>query len=404
MPIIASPLPRGYFPKHRESSAQRSLRDSDATGKMWLKSQQTNQQTQQMQNALSSTNRAVQKLQRRILGMAPPLANNVQIVQPFQIYNIANTSGGKDVLTFQIRDGIVSARSKYWKNGYANKAGAQNPPLFNGSFEIIPLWSNSEINEQSQASEIPLLVAQDGQSTYGYVDFPNGAPDSTVNTFSSSPIANSGTPVTLAETTDTLISGFDSSGNAVNYSQIIAADMTGKSGQTVVGFAASFFIEIVDDKTKGFYANLWGRMVTLGGVGNIPVLQNAPFPEGSQYIPIGVVGFGVSVNDDGTAQTITGYNGQYTFTQYLTGNLTARYPANTTQYRGRWTADTLSSQVFYPGDLVIDDSVFLSKALNTGIGSFQYYGEYIYVGLTPDFATTNPGSDATNWKKVGMVI
>lgn len=86
MPAFNSPLPRGSFPNYHESSPLRDKRDSDATGKQWQKSDNLRWQLSQIINNASQTNRQVQLLGRRILGMGPQnVAQNVQY-GPFAVY------------------------------------------------------------------------------------------------------------------------------------------------------------------------------------------------------------------------------------------------------------------------------------------------------------------------------
>lgn len=73
MPVIPQPLPRGSYPQYFESSGMRSQRDSDATGKQWLRNNTMANQDMQVRNSLSALNRAIQRQRPRVLGM-PMLA------------------------------------------------------------------------------------------------------------------------------------------------------------------------------------------------------------------------------------------------------------------------------------------------------------------------------------------
>ena len=86
--------------------------------------------------------------------------------------------------------------------------------------------------------------------------------------------------------------------------------------------------------------------------------------------------------------------------QIQSGNATNRWAGmaggSVQTLRGRWTADNLSGQFFYPGDVIIDDSntLNLEDSLGHIIATYQY--NWIYTG-TAGTVTNTPFDGAGNW-------
>ncbi len=154
-----------------------------------------------------------------------------------------------------------------------------------------------------------------------------------------------------------------------------ATDLTGN-------ISAAFWLEIVDDPSFGPYAKLIGRMYDSSGTA--PGRVTSPFPAGTENIvPLATI-----VCNATTDPFIR---------QIQTGNLVNRYPAGTTRFRGRWTADALANRVFYQGEQVLDDSV-----VNRTIGGVSFYALWQYNNGSGQEATA-PNTTPTHWIKLYAV-
>jgi hypothetical protein len=76
MPHFNNPIPRSGLPRFHESSTQRSLRDSDSTGRQWHRNAKTTAQESANTRALRLIQQKIESLRRRIVGGAG------MIVQP----------------------------------------------------------------------------------------------------------------------------------------------------------------------------------------------------------------------------------------------------------------------------------------------------------------------------------
>lgn len=330
--------------------------------------------------------------------MTPP-------VLPFEIYNIANVLNPADSWrTFQIRDGFLGARSKYWLNGFDSLNNPDPSPYWFNNY-----LTNFKSNQNYGNFETFLAVVQDAS---GIGSDTQNIPQSQNKTFVTSQ------QIKLDLTTDVLISGVDGAGNYVSYGQIVMADGIVNVASADPSFPiASFWIEIIDDPTLGFYANLWGRMCGKQVPGQSPPQQSITFPSGKNIIPIGMVEAGTN-SDQAISPTLTPSNESFYY-QALIGNLIGRFPAllgtggigNASFYRGKYVADGLVDQVFYPGDIVVDDTVSdeVSNTLNISGGATGFVYSYpVYVcngdADQPFFASTNPTADGAKWTQVSSLI
>ena len=178
--------------------------------------------------------------------------------------------------------------------------------------------------------------------------------DINAQNFDSPPVANTGLTVQLSNTADTLI--WDSAvNNPLGPFAQIALDPNFDASSLS---EASFWIKIIDDPVLGVYPQLWGRMFSADGDFARPV-NSLPSNTDSSIIPIGEVSI--------PASSTSGV----TFYQYISGNLTNRYaaigpidsplgPVNI--QRGYWKSG-LSGQVFYKGDIIVDDSAELFNGI-----------------------------------------
>ena len=149
-------------------------------------------------------------------------------------------------------------------------------------------------------------------------------------------------------------------------------------------FYASFWIEIIDTVDDGYYAQLTGRMWAPDGAGGRPV---NPFPDAdTSIIPLALI----KANAVG-----------YFIEQIQSGNIVNRYPPDYTTFRGLWSADNLSGQYFFNGDIVRDDTLppyFLLVENNPPGGTIGFFREYKYIGgWNKETARPTPG---TKWQAI----
>ena len=218
-----------------------------------------------------------------------------QTILPFTFYNVANAQNTIDSWrTFQMRDGIVAARSKTYQ------ALDFNGNVAEGNFEqwLVAAGDGALANPFAQ----PFV-----QTGFGQV-------------------------ILAADGTQTQISGIDeTTGEAVHFGQILLDTSMGATG-------AAFWLEIIDDPVVGFAANLWGGM--FGGSGISPT-PNDIFPD-----PTDSVNDGLLIIPLAQIYTITGTT--FGVEQFQTGHLINRYPSGSITYRGPF----VTKQIYWPNELV----------------------------------------------------
>jgi len=391
------PIPKSLQPRFAEGTSLASNRDDRNNSKLWKKNKTSVGQLKTDGNALALLQRQVASMRRVKSGGFIAPAQDVPVL-PFQIYNIDNLTDSKDTWrTFQIRDGFVSGRSKYWKN-QVNNAGSS--PAFS-EFPVLTNFSYNFIGNFESA--IP--VFQDGEGFVNDNDYAFPSAQQAIGYVTAKIIE-------LAVNADTLISGCDATGTYFNYAQIVLPKWAYNSSSQYP--QAAFWIEIVDHPTNGFVANLYGRMY--GSPVKFPHVQTEPFPSDNAVIPLGCVIPQFASTDGGYTFQPTGVTQFY---QYQVGNCVNRFPAmnkitgasnaigELQCFRVNWIQNSLSGQVFYPGDSVYDDTstAYLSKSITGGGGgTFTFRGIYSYIGNAPAFKATAPHSDSTNWFYRGAVI
>lgn len=211
-----------------------------------------------------------------------------------------------------------------------------------------------------------------------------------------------GNPIILgAPDTEVLITGIDPQGAFVSYSQIILnAPVSGNDYQ------AGFWLEFIDDPDLPGgsaigdffpYVNLKGKMFSDPSGTPFPITNAVT--NNQNIIPLAVIHF----NSSQTGQ-------KYDIAQLLSGNIQTLFDAYFNKksatdlasglaagsfmcWRGDWDADNLSSQYFFPGDLVTQGTISTAS-----VGGFEMKLQYVclnYIhGLT---GTTDPASDTTDW-------
>jgi hypothetical protein len=128
-------------------------------------------------------------------------------------------------------------------------------------------------------------------------------------------------------------------------------------------------------------------------------VYDVPFPTGANIIPLAVV---QTVNVNLPGQDAIGI-----VWQIQSGNATNRWAGmaggSVQTLRGRWTADNLSGQFFYPGDVIIDDSnpYTLEDSLGHAIATYQF--NWVYTG-TAGTVTNTPFDSAVNWTQLCSTI
>lgn len=363
---FSSPIPRAVQPRFNEGSQLASVRDDRNNSKQWQKNKIVKNQQSSDGGVLANLQRHVAQLRKRQVGYMP------QVFQPFPfaIYNIENTEviGGKrnpklDPYTFQIRSGIIGARSY----------------LTVGSFDVPSNGNRYSANFES----LIYCFNTDGLGNIGFSGLPGGSSGSFYDPASPNTYGNSN--VTLSNLADTLITGLK---DGILHSQVVLDQTPDYYGDCL----GSFWIELVDDADLGIFPNLMGRMWTFDSFSFRP---QDPFPTGSNIIPIGVCNRHVYSPADVRGEYIQ-------VSQYISGNLICRYPPNVQIFRGKWVTDLLSGKVFYPNDLVLDDSAaYITKNITGGGGgSFTYQRQYIFIGASPAIKSIAPHSDSANWRPV----
>lgn len=66
--LLSSPIPRAAQPRFNEGSSLRSIRDTDATSRQWIKNDDTSFQAWAVLGVVARLSRTVDQLRRRILG------------------------------------------------------------------------------------------------------------------------------------------------------------------------------------------------------------------------------------------------------------------------------------------------------------------------------------------------
>ena len=331
--MFSSPIPRAVQPRYNEGAnvGAVSVRDDRANSKQWQKNRIVGNQMRQDGSAFALLQRRVAQLRKSKTGYL----ESTPTLQPFSIYAIGNG--------FQIRDGIIGYRSKYF---------IYTAPASYGGTKI----------DAGGAYEIPIYCPNTDPNTDN-VGF-NG-----VN-FSRQPVLNTATVTLDAGGLKTLIP--------------VSTNILMPNTFPANGIAI-FWVELADDNVNGVTVKLYGKMTNYntGGV-------EFPFyPQGENVFPIGYLNI---------------FNGAISIQQYQVGNLTNRYLPGTVggssplNYRGRWTADNLHGQAFYDGDIVVDDVFDFTQVISGGAGlTFPYQKAFVYYGGA-NLESLPPSSNLPVWK------
>ena len=306
-------------------------------------------------------------------------AQDVTPIFPFKIYNTTNSTltsaqvaefsaqgSSPDTYCFQIRNGVLSGRPYLGVN--AN--------FLEGFFGNLPIQGNFEVTSEIGTD----TFFQPGGGSY-VEDF---LYPETPNTGTGTILPSDGTPGLIVGTPK----GSPAGTLATVNSQVFSNPMLDDNGTS----SAGYWIEIVDDPLNYFYLNLMGQMWA-GDIIDSTGRGVYPFPTGPNIIPLGV-------------SIITTLNQRQTYVENLQfGNLINRYSGNG-YYRGKWNeifaavpaSATAGGLIFYPGDIVEDDSAVIN------IGGSNCHGVFIYTATNYNalLVTANPQTYGGDWKMIGL--
>ena len=324
-----------------------------------------------------------------------------QIVQPSAVDNWR---------TFQMRDGIIG-----WRPRHPN-------------FFVPGGIPNGTLNHNGTVgnSEWLLSVYNDYFSNESQSNSDSGQPVTSGSSAGSRVI-----PIN----TSVQIFGFDSGGATIQWGQIILDNAWNGADEAYKRINLFIWVEIIDSATLGLYANLWARMQMIDGGDQTTQFY---FPTGKNIIPIGIVlpSFKFPSGQIGggpaplfVAGYLSGYDDTTQYIPYQIGNLINRHQdspsvANQnvedgyltsgfgTNFIGYWNYDNLSGQLFYPGDMIIDDSAIVPISDDPPTISISSYNVYVYRFVAtspyPGFSVeTDPPATSSypeRWQIVGTVF
>jgi len=294
----------------------------------------------------------------------PPNTPKIDKVSNFQIYNIANaTDSSKNNFTFQIRPGIIGFRPAFIPPGYENTNNLFSEMVGNWEFPLIGTGTDN-------SSGISYSDTYAGDFDSNYVPTPNSGGSVVV-------LPNTGTATLITSTNPNAESLFVQ----IEVEQIIGSSQF-----------AHFWVLIKENSTDGCYTELWGANNSAAGA------YNTAFPEDAQVngsLPIGFVFWANGSNSS-----------DFLISQIQIGNaignmrqinpLLIPHGAQPSvnmipqSWRGKYSEipsfTYLGSEykIFYPGDVVVDDSTMQNfYSAPSGTASTKYYTQYIFTNNVP---------------------
>lgn len=301
---FSNPIPRTGLVKFHEASPLRSLRDSDTVSALWKKDRKNGNQTSALTNATSQIQQQMMRLRPRAL--APYQFHPFKVYQtPYEIA-LNKTKSWK---TFQVRGGFIGWRSKYNTavgdfTGYVgnNPVGNYELPIFirDGSDRVVPFGLNGSTMSDFQS-----------ELTRPFYDFES--------------IALTGFDIAVGS--DTLATQF-----------VLTDD---DNPNTTWWNGAAFWVRI-DDTDGDTVGTVEARMFGSDGANLTEV-----FPDDPTVFPLATV-----YPQRDNVQLYPNVPIQLTVTQVIYDHQLNRYPKDGMTFRGDWDDDSLSGQVFYPGDIV----------------------------------------------------
>jgi hypothetical protein len=321
--------------RYHESSSMREPRNSDATGKAWLKGNDVSSQFYSLSNSVSRLNQLVEKLRRRIVSPALSSTETAPLSHPFKIYQPDNVSDFSTGIAFPDGhpEGVVC-------NIDGSKATdfSATPPTVNPS-ESWRFWAvRTGYVEYRPLYHLELTESSDDLAYRYTVDYTDRV-----------------TATTLGGTFD------DNTTSTVNPPLICTATPDATHNNWT---CFSLWIQITaDTKTTQATLKISGKNLTTYGT---PIFN--AFPDASAYIvPVGVIVPKYDI-DTGIVQYLFGH----AINRYAKGNAaswtnsfdphrdTASMFCGVVNIRGTWDAyndETLPAdlrdQVFYPGDCIV---------------------------------------------------
>lgn len=309
----------------------------------------------------------------------PYVPNPAQVIygRPFLIYQETDTTStdaqkkvytdlGLDIndYTYQIRSGIIGARSKFVD---PTQNDSQAAFYVSGNFES-QIW-------------VPCTDYMGFLGSAGGGNGDNGSSGQFDDPLMPNDIEGLQTGIILDSTADTVLS---SNMAGVFCTQIFLNPLADAFGDA----AAGFWLNVADNQNPvggadpGLTVELWGRMFTFD---TFEARSQQPFPYGQNIIPLGCCMRHVPTGLD----TRLEFNQEQ---QSAWGNVVNRYPPGGPIWRGRWVTNALVNQYFFPNDEVFDDSA----GSTGGVG----WGRYTFIGAVPARETQAPHMAASgNWIK-----
>ncbi len=319
---------RNRLAKQSELSQFAGEREPDSLLRSWRKPLQTTNRASGLTNILSSFDRRISRIRRASM--------QDEAFFPFRCYQAPSIDNLGNGYTFQVRGGLVGFRNRIYPSTVGGE-GVSTP--FIGYYE--PVWG--------------IFDGVDDPSNLIW-DSPN------IGIYNQPDLDSPAVRLDIPNTGDMLLTNGDPgfSFGGVQFSLDPTLDTNGYANGSV-------WIEVIDD-VGSFTLTLNARMWT-DVVADPTGRSTQAFPDASQYIiPVARL---FSSNGQSDALVV------YEVEQYLTSLLINRYLPGQMTTRGDWTGDSLSGQVFWPGDVV---------TYNNGVKTYTLlHGESIEV-----ITDTNP--------------
>jgi len=385
----STPIQRNWMPHYNVGSSLRSPLDPDDLTNIHKKDNATKGSTFNLAAQVQQHTVMINKLRRRII--TPPQTPQSQVlpINTFQIYKTTNTTdSSKSDFTFQIRDGIVGYRSNFLLPGFSI---AQTRDFYQGNYEL-PLVATGTDDSYFITTNSPWNISsQPTGLDFNRPATPNTGPTIAVN------IANAG------GASDGLMICENKPGTSSPPNVQIWIDW--QSGGAT-GFCVSFWVVLIDDSSVGPYTQLWCRMASDSGFSN-PSFYNIDSGTAlilQQSFCIGEIyysnGYGPNIIQYQDGNLINRYLEKPPFVNVAGGN--AKFTRVAQVERGYWTFDNLSGGLFYPGDVVVDDSSPQAIIPGTGGSSpVNYYNSYLYVANHMNIESALGGA---GWTKYGLIL
>ncbi|MDE2097611.1 MAG: hypothetical protein KGL39_10220 [Patescibacteria group bacterium] len=384
---FSSPLPRATQPRFSEGSSLRSVRDSSSNSRLWTKNGNNTAQDSRNGQILQQHTRAIQQLRRTRAGgyITPP---QTQLSHPFKIYQPTNVGSFTQGVTFLGGDGTPTLC-----NIDATKPTnfSSVPPTVNpttdawrfwtvrcGQVEVRFNYTLMQVKNYFGSAPFYDLIEADGNWTAKY--------NVQVYTDGNAPCYNQ---INFDDPTTIIRVGFDAP------MPLIISQIADGTHPVIFGI----WINISPDTSS---ASLPTALICGNAIVATSTNQN-PFPlYGPNVVPVGIIRYYSAGNfGDGTSLNYV--------EQRLFDHVQGRFPSgsgnskiiggpitsNVFNFRGQYNYNVpastlpsdLTSQIFYPGDVVM---VYNSSGLN---------GLYMNQNKIP-YAWGGGGGFLSNWNRI----